>query len=141
MSLVASELVFSGSAQSDVRESRITDDVLLPLVRRAVLDDPAATRLLVHRIAPRLLRTVRQVLGPDHSDLEDVAQDAVIGFLQAMPEFRAESSVLHFAHRIALLTALAARRKNGTRERRIASDPYDDVLVQDQRSCPHIDLM
>jgi RNA polymerase sigma-70 factor (ECF subfamily) len=81
------------------------------------------------------------VLGAEHPDTQDVTQDAVIGFLQALPEFRAESSVLHFARRIALLTALAARRKNGTRERRITSDHFEDVHVEDQRSSPHVDLM
>jgi RNA polymerase sigma factor (sigma-70 family) len=139
--LVASELVLCGASQSDAGGARATDDMLMPLVRRALKDDSAAISQLVHCIAPRLLRTVRQVMGAGHPDIEDVTQDAVIGFLQALTEFRAESTVLHFAHRIALLTALAARRRLGTRERRLSPDGYEDIVVQDQRSSPHVDLL
>jgi RNA polymerase sigma factor (sigma-70 family) len=113
----------------------------MPLVRRALDDEASAISQLVHCIAPRLLRTVRQVLGAGHPDIEDVTQDAVIGFLQALTGFRAESTVLHFAHRIALLTALAARRRLGTRERRISPDRFEDVIVQDEQSSPHVDLL
>lgn len=141
MSLVASELVLCGAAQSGTGEARVTNDVLLPLVRRALEDDATAISQLVQQIAPRLLRTVRQVMGAGHPDVEDITQDAVIGFLQALTDFRAESTVLHFAHRIALLTALAARRRLGTRERRIAPDSFDDVALQDYRSSPHVDLL
>jgi len=141
MSLVASKLVAHGSLQSDAGETRVTDDVLLPLVRSALINDGTAVAKLLHCITPRLLRTVRQVMGARHPDIEDITQDSVIGFLHALSDFRAESSVLHFAHRIALLTALAARRRLGTRERRMASDGFDDTSFQDERSSPDVDLM
>ncbi len=141
MSMVASELVLCGAPQSDASAARVTDDVLLPLVRRTLKDDAPAVSQLVHCIAPRLLRTVRQVMGAGHPDIEDVTQDAVIGFLRGLAEFRAESTVLHFAHRIGLLTALAARRRLGTRERRISPDGYEDIAIEDQRSSPHVDLL
>jgi RNA polymerase sigma-70 factor (ECF subfamily) len=64
-----------------------------------------------------MLMTVRKILGAGHPDLDDVAQDAVIALLNALGTFRGESTVLTFAHRIALLTALAARRRNATRQR------------------------
>jgi RNA polymerase sigma-70 factor (ECF subfamily) len=63
------------------------------------------------------LRTVRKVLGPHHPDVEDVTQEAVLALLQALPSFRAECTVLHFANRIAVMTALAARRRLRARAR------------------------
>jgi RNA polymerase sigma factor (sigma-70 family) len=141
MSLAVPELVLCSCPRADAGEARVTDDVLLPLVRRARCDDAQSISQLVQRIGPRLLRTVRQVLGARHPDIEDVTQDAVIGFLQALTEFRAQCSVLHFAHRIALLTALAARRRIGTRERRIAPESYEDDQLQDPRSSPDRDLL
>lgn len=141
MSMVASELVLDGPPLSEAGGARATDDVLLPLVRRALKDDAAAISQLVHCVAPRLLRTVRQVMGASHPDIEDVTQDAVIGLLHGLAEFRAESTVLHFAHRIGLLTALAARRRLGTRARRTSPDSYEDIVIEDQLSSPHVDLL
>jgi RNA polymerase sigma-70 factor (ECF subfamily) len=64
-----------------------------------------------------MLMTVRKILGAGHPDIDDVAQDAVIALLDALASFRGDSSVITFAHRVALLTALAARRRNATRQR------------------------
>lgn len=117
------------------------DDTLLPAVRRAIAGDPIAIDALVLQVGPHLLRTVRQVLGSKHPDAEDVAQDALIAVLQALPEFRGESSFLHFAHRVALLTALAARRRQFTRERHTVADEAEDYIDENVRSSPHIDLL
>ena len=140
MSQAASGVLLFSAPPSDPSEARVTDGTLLPLVERAISEDADAITALVQQVAPRMLRTVRQVMGSGHPDVEDVTQDAVIGFLQALTDFRAESTVLHFAHRIALLTALAARRRLGTRARRIASEGIDDAIAQDHRSSPHVDL-
>jgi RNA polymerase sigma-70 factor (ECF subfamily) len=53
---------------------------------------------------------VRRVLGARHPDVEDVAQDCAIEFVAALKRFRRESSVKHFASRVALQTAMNARR-------------------------------
>ena len=141
MSMAACELVLCAGLHSDASGARATNDVLLPLVRRALQGDSPAVSRLVHYVAPRLLRTVRQVMGAGHPDIDDITQDAVIGFLHALAEFRAESTVLHFARRIGLLTALAARRRLGTRARRISSADFEDIAIEDQRSSPHVDLL
>lgn len=64
-----------------------------------------------------MLRTVRKVLGVQHPDAEDVAQEAVLGLLQALKDFRGESSVTHFAHQVALRRALHSRRHFQTRQK------------------------
>jgi RNA polymerase sigma factor (sigma-70 family) len=90
-------------------------DELFPLATAAASgDSEAAATLILHLGAP-MLRVVRKVLGKQHSDVDDVAQDAVIAFLRALATFRGECTVLHFANRVALLTALAARRRMRSR--------------------------
>ncbi|WP_437735764.1 RNA polymerase sigma factor [Sorangium sp. So ce1335] len=92
-------------------------DELLGLSRAAAARDPAAIRTLITELGGAMLRTVRKVLGPHHPDVEDVTQEAVLALLQALPTFRAECTVVHFANRIALMTALGARRRLRVRAR------------------------
>jgi RNA polymerase sigma factor (sigma-70 family) len=83
-----------------------------------------------------MLRVIRKVIGPGHADVDDVAQDAVIAFLRALATFRGECTVVHFAHRISLLTALAARRRMRVRTRWSDEDGQvlEDVADEDLRS-------
>ncbi len=85
---------------------------------RALLDGhDSATRPFLTLVSPLLLRVVRQVLGHDHPDLEDVLQEALLGALDALPRFRGDCTLSHFLRRIALLSALAARRRHGLRQK------------------------
>jgi RNA polymerase sigma factor (sigma-70 family) len=70
-----------------------------------------ATRTLIAAVMPALLRAARGVLGARHLEIEDVAQEAALGFVRALPDYRKECTVLHFATRVSVLTALAARRR------------------------------
>jgi len=90
----------------------------LESLARALLDGhDSATRPFLALAGPVLLRVVRQVLGSRHPDLEDVLQEALLGALDALPRFRGDCSLGHFLRRIALLSALAARRRQGLREK------------------------
>ena len=110
-------------------------DELLPLARAAAEGDPEAGATLVGAVGGNMLRVVRKVLGRGHPDVDDITQDAVIALLTALMTFRGECSVEHFANRIALLTALAARRRGRLRARQVAveSESVDEV-VSDQAS-------
>lgn len=92
-------------------EVSFRSDDLLPLATAAAKGDPDAAATLVLHVAGPMLRVVRKVLGRQHPDIDDVAQDAVIALLRALTTFRGECSVVHFASRVSLLTALAARRQ------------------------------
>jgi RNA polymerase sigma-70 factor (ECF subfamily) len=92
-------------------------DDLTELVSAAAGGDPDAAATLIVHVGASMLRVVRKVLGRDHADVDDVAQDAVLAFLDALAGFRGECSVIHFAQRIALLTAFAARRQTSRRRR------------------------
>jgi RNA polymerase sigma-70 factor (ECF subfamily) len=92
-----------------------SSDELLPLARAIAKGDPDAAATLVLHVAGPMLRVVRRVLGRQHPDIDDVAQDAAIALLRALGTFRGDCSVVHFANRVALLTALAARRQSRAR--------------------------
>jgi RNA polymerase sigma factor (sigma-70 family) len=108
-------------------------DEFLPLARAAAAGQREALTTLVLAIGGSVLRTVRKVLGTAHPDVDDVTQDAIIALVAAIPGFRAECTVTHFAHRIAVLTAMAARRRTSTRNRHTERGyPIDEI--QDQTS-------
>jgi RNA polymerase sigma factor (sigma-70 family) len=88
-----------------------TQDALSELARLAGARDRLATQRLVQQVGPAMLRAVRKVLGHATIDVEDVLQEAVEGLLLALASFRGECTVLHFACRVAVLTALASRRR------------------------------
>jgi RNA polymerase sigma factor (sigma-70 family) len=96
-------------------ERRAAADELAVLVEGVISGDPRATRTLIMSVTPAVLRAARGVLGKDHPDVEDAVQDAVLGFVRALPQFRFECSVLHFACRVAVRTALNARRRGQAR--------------------------
>jgi RNA polymerase sigma-70 factor (ECF subfamily) len=87
-------------------------------------------RTLLLAVAPQVARAVRRVLGRSHPEVEDVAQQALAALVERLPLFRGESSVAHFAERIAVYRALTARRNAGVR-RRFAAElmPPDIVSV------------
>jgi RNA polymerase sigma factor (sigma-70 family) len=99
----------SAAAGSDPAEQR--PDELLVLARAAATRNPNAAATLLTQVGGIVLGTVRQVLGPGHPDIEDVAQEASIAFLSSLGEFRGECSTRRYAQRVALFTALTSRRR------------------------------
>lgn len=88
--------------------------------------DAVATRKLLGEVGPSVLRVARAVLGYADRDLEDVVQESLVGIIHALPTFRAESSVMHFARTIALRRALDQRR---SRARRGVSVELEEELL------------
>jgi RNA polymerase sigma-70 factor (ECF subfamily) len=101
-------------------------DDLAPLVASVVRGEPEAVRTFVMTTGATVRRAARMVLGAASSEVDDVTQDAMIELLRALPRFRGECTVARFAARVAVLTAMAARRRRGTRERWVVGDGSDD---------------
>ena len=97
--------------------TRARADPLLAIARAAGEGDTRAIATLLHEVGGSMLRNVRKVLGWHHPDVEDITQDSLLALLRCMPTFRAECTVQNFANRVALLTALSARRKLRERSR------------------------
>jgi RNA polymerase sigma-70 factor (ECF subfamily) len=92
-------------------------DAALLLVRAAQANDRGALRELLENVTGTLLGVVRRVLGPDHPAIEDVTQESLMAFVKALPAFRGESNVKTYASRIAVRTALTARRTAAERKK------------------------
>jgi RNA polymerase sigma factor (sigma-70 family) len=84
---------------------------LLAFLPRALAGDPLALRTLVSALAPDVTRVARAMVGGSAADLDDVVQDALLGLVHALPSFRGDCSLRRFANRIAVRTALIARRR------------------------------
>jgi RNA polymerase sigma factor (sigma-70 family) len=107
-------------------------DELAELATSVEHGDPAALRTFLATIIPHLLRVARRVLGPAHPYVEDVAHDAAYSVVQQLPQFRGEASVLNFARRVAVLTAMNVRRRDATQKRARLRDSTDpDTLCDD----------
>jgi RNA polymerase sigma-70 factor (ECF subfamily) len=103
-------------------------DALAGVAEAAAKGDPRAVRTFLVTVTPHLLRVVRRVLGATHPDVDDVAQESAFALMEALPRHRGECTVLHFACRVALLTAMNVRRRDATRKR--AATKQDDLPVE-----------
>ena len=132
--------VLPGVTQVDEKPPRGPRDDLAPLASAVAGGDPEAVRTFVTAVGGTVLSAVRMVLGPKHRDVDDVTQDALVGLLEALGRFRGECTVAHFAGRVAVLTAMAARRRQRTRDHwvvpaeaegdRVAAGPESSPLAQ-----------
>lgn len=96
-----------------------SSDELRPLVGPARSGDRAAMRALLTAVAPVVARAARRILGRSNAEAEDVAQQALAAFVARLDTFRGESSLKHFAERIAVYRALTARRDAQVRQRHL----------------------
>jgi len=84
---------------------------LTPVLVRARAGDSAAIAEVVADLAPSVLRALGALLGRDHPDVEDLAQEVLWAVVVGLPEFRGESTLLHFAVRIAARKSVLVRRR------------------------------
>jgi RNA polymerase sigma factor (sigma-70 family) len=103
----------------------------LELAKVAASGDMEATRKLLEAVTPRMMRSVQVVLGYGFSEAEDVLQQALIAFVQALPSFRGECEPVHFASRIAVRTAVAARKRSRIRAQRHDGEIDIELLKSD----------
>jgi RNA polymerase sigma factor (sigma-70 family) len=117
-------------------------DALATVARAATEGDPRATRTFLLTVTPHLLRVVRRVLGAYHPDVDDTAQESAFALMDALPRHRGECTVLHFACRVALLTAMNVRRRETTRKRRsIRQNELDVELLESATRTPDEELL
>jgi RNA polymerase sigma-70 factor (ECF subfamily) len=83
-----------------------------------------------------MLKAVRGVLGSTHPDVEDTLQESMVALHFALSGFRGECTTLHFACRVAIQTAMNARRSAGYRLKHTPSCAPEELahLARDERS-------
>ncbi len=84
------------------------------LIDRAREGDRDAIQMLYRRYAGRVLAVVRR-LSADEDSAADCAQEAWVRALRSLPGFRGDSAFGTWIHRIAVNTALLARRSGRRR--------------------------
>jgi RNA polymerase sigma-70 factor (ECF subfamily) len=102
-----------------------TPESLTRMAKEALAGDTESARRLLHALAPIVRRTCRGVLGAHHPDIEDALQDSLVEIMNALPNYRFEGKFLHYATKIGLRIAVAAKRRSAARSRHL--DPLDDA--------------
>ena len=116
-------------------------DALAGVARAAVAGDGSAVRTLLLSIGPHILHVVRRILGPNHPEIDDVAQESSIAVVDALGRHRGESTVTFLAGRVAALTAMKARRRNAARKRQSIRDDQSSVeLLPSEAPGPDLEL-
>jgi len=102
------------SAEKTPQQSnKVTD---LELVRRVQAGEKAAFDVLVLKYQHKIIKLVMRFLS-DHSEAQDVAQDAFIKAYKALPKFRGDSAFYTWLYRIAVNTAKNYLVSRGRRPR------------------------
>jgi RNA polymerase sigma-70 factor (ECF subfamily) len=79
--------------------------------------------------ADRVYHLARRMVGSE-ADAEDITQDVLLQVVRKLPEFRGESALPTWLHRITVNAALSHRRKTAVREENRVRDPLDALLEQ-----------
>jgi RNA polymerase sigma factor (sigma-70 family) len=108
-------------------------DPLAGLVEPACGGDQEKMTCLLRALAPAVISVVRSVVGADHSDVPDLAQESLLAIRGALHAFRGDSSVVHYARQIALRVAVSAqrrslRRRNLDQRARVLEEPAPPAL-------------
>jgi RNA polymerase sigma-70 factor (ECF subfamily) len=114
-----------GTKGEPQRRARV--DPLLALANSAALGDKRAQRTLLVELGPSLLRTVRAILGTKNLDAEDALQESMAALVLALPSFRGECTIRHYACQIAVQIALNVRRRARLRAKYAVVDPDEEL--------------
>src|SRR5688572_19378236 len=111
-------------------------DPLSHVATLARAGNAGAQRTLLIAVGPALLKVVRGVLGATHPEVEDTLQESMVALHFALSGFRGECTTLHFACRIAVQTAMNARRRAGYRTKHTPNSQPEELahLARDDRS-------
>ena len=107
------------------------------LAKLASNGDRDAFRSIVETNKQRMFTVARSVIG-DAVLAEDIVQEAFIKAYKALPEFKGESRISTWLHRITYLTAIDMHRQRA-RHLRLASEPLQEELAADEHPAVHGD--
>lgn len=111
------------SAATDLPSALLGD---LETIRRAQAGDDAAFTALYHAHAGRVFALCLRMAG-DRARATDLAQDVFVRLWERLPQFRFESALATWLHRLAVNTVLEAMRSELRRSARVATGD-DDLL-------------
>lgn len=110
---------------TDTTTARVVADTDLALARLAAAGDARAFESIYRRHAARVHGVIVRLVGASGMRAQDLTQEAFVRAWQALQQFRFESAVSTWLHRLAVTTALMElrRRRSGPR--------FDDEALDD----------
>jgi RNA polymerase sigma-70 factor, ECF subfamily len=81
---------------------------------------------VVHEFAPRIYSLALRFLG-NESDAEDVTQDVLVQVVRCLGNFRGDSQLSTWLHRVTVNAALAVRRRQARRPEQQVDNFFDGV--------------
>lgn len=108
----------------------------LELAREATCGDRAALRSILEDVGPSMANAARSVLGSEERLAEDVVQESLLAFVDALSTYRGECGLKHFACRIAAWKALQARRKTVRRREKLRTILREEVPNRPETPTP-----
>ena len=130
------------------RQNRLEDPADFPrmalLIRAAQAGDIAAVDAIVAVLTPTVLHILRALWGAKRHDVEAMTRDVLLSIVDALPSWRGECTLLHFATRIAarravsaapppargLLDRLGLRKHGGW----VSATPWDEEVADRRRA-------
>jgi len=110
---------------------------LTALMALAAGGDDVATQRVLRAVSPTMTRVIAGVLGATHPEADDVLQQSLIALIRALPAFRGECHPAGYASRIAIHTALRARKRAGFRLHR--AQEMARLSADEEGRCPSED--
>jgi RNA polymerase sigma-70 factor (ECF subfamily) len=101
--------------------------LLDPRIRAAQAGDPAAMEALVVELLPRVRNLVRYLVRGD-SDVDDVAQDALVKVLERLHSFRGEGRLESWVDGVVLRVTLVSMRRRSAEARRHGGESVEGLV-------------
>ena len=118
-------------SQTDNRSSAIPREELETWVTKAASGSREHQKRIYEFLASRIYRVIRKIVGANNAD--DVMQDFVIQLFAKLGQFRFESSLETWAHRMAVNQSLQYLRKSGREDPRIRKVAASTNMSEDPK--------
>ena len=119
-------------AQTDNRSSAIPREELETWVSKAANGSREHQKRIYELLASRIYRVIRKMVGTNSAD--DVMQDFVIQLFAKLGQFRFESSLETWAHRMAVNQSLQFLRKSSRDEQRVRRIAFLTNMSEDSKT-------
>lgn len=130
------------SKQLDGKQEAPSDSELKSWVVEAACGNRVYQRRIYEYLAPRIYSVVRRIVG--EGDADDVMQDFVIQLFSKLDQFRFESSLETWSHRMAVNQALQHLRKSrreSERVRKMADEAKSETKQDESASQEEAELL
>jgi len=115
--------------QTENRSSAIPREELVSWVTNAASGSREYQKRIYELLASRVYRVIRKIVGTNNAD--DVMQDFVIQLFAKLGQFRFESSLETWAHRMAVNQSLQYLRKSSREDQRVRKVAFSTNISED----------